>query len=336
MSTKYTIEDLIRMASDKDVSVREKSAENPRTPLETLSLLSRDSAPLVRMEVAKNKNVSEEILIYLSNDESLEVKQRVAIHEKTPEKVWKRLYHENADIKYFVLSKRNLPDTFIEELIDRNEMINEAEAKSILSENPYLSESIYQKYFKGNEFQGGVAMFNLNAEILSDIYETDANNLDVWYGLAENNYIPPEILEKIANAILADDDRTLFLDENNEVDDYLFWQIIHCIARNANTPISVLGKLIEKDYCLEILASKKKIPAKYFDKFASSDKVSVRRSIARNSKISKRLLAILADDEAIEVRKNVAKNSKTGEDILKKLSVDTSLVVRRIALKRLS
>ena len=72
-------------------SIKVKSAKNPNTPKEVLTILSTDKNYCVRWNVASNPNTSKEVLTKLSKDEDEYVRYCVAGNSNTPKEVLTKL-----------------------------------------------------------------------------------------------------------------------------------------------------------------------------------------------------------------------------------------------------
>ncbi|NJL70482.1 MAG: hypothetical protein HC888_02135 [Candidatus Competibacteraceae bacterium] len=90
-STNATADELAKLAISEIVVVRQRVAENERTPKETLLLLSRDSAPDVRIAVALNISTDAEIVVQIACDECEDVRYFLASTSYTPKHCLLRL-----------------------------------------------------------------------------------------------------------------------------------------------------------------------------------------------------------------------------------------------------
>jgi len=77
-------EQLMLLAKDKDMDVRELVASNTSTPPETLLLLAKDGVIDVQMHVASNRNTPPEALMLLAKNVYKLVRSRVATNINTP------------------------------------------------------------------------------------------------------------------------------------------------------------------------------------------------------------------------------------------------------------
>ena len=77
-------EQLMLLAKDKDMDVRDLVASNTNTSPETLMLLAKDPVVSVQMQVASNRNTPPEALMLLAKHVSKHVRARVARNINTP------------------------------------------------------------------------------------------------------------------------------------------------------------------------------------------------------------------------------------------------------------
>ena len=91
-----SIEDLSRLASDRDFSVRKMVAKNPNTPINILKKLIVDNNPRVRNAVAGNKNTPKDIIQRLDDVDKVEFFNFYWKYETAEEsdfKQWKKHLH---------------------------------------------------------------------------------------------------------------------------------------------------------------------------------------------------------------------------------------------------
>ena len=98
-------EQLMLLAKDKDMDVRDLVASNISTSPETLMLLAKDPVVAVQMQVASNRNTPSEALMLLAKHVYKHVRARVATNINTPRETLKLLAKDHDD---YVSHKANL------------------------------------------------------------------------------------------------------------------------------------------------------------------------------------------------------------------------------------
>ena len=102
------------------------------------------------------------------------------------------------------------------------------------------------------------------------------------------------------------------------------------VARNENTPISVLEKLAKDEvwYVRACVAENENIPISVLEKLAEDEHKWVREGVERNEKAPTAILEKLAKDQETSVRACVARNENTPISVLEKLAKDEVWYVR--------
>jgi len=102
------------------------------------------------------------------------------------------------------------------------------------------------------------------------------------------------------------------------------------VAENENTPVSLLGKLaVDKESSVrQGVAGNKNTPASLLEKLAVDKESSVLQRVAGNKNTPVSLLEKLARGETQWVRKQVAGNENTPVSLLEKLAIDEEVMVR--------
>ena len=102
------------------------------------------------------------------------------------------------------------------------------------------------------------------------------------------------------------------------------------VARNANTPASVLEQLAaDENWQVRFnVAENMNTPLSVLEKLAEDDERDIRNYVAKNENTSVSILEKLADDKDDYLRINVAEHKNTSVSVLEKLAVDENWQVR--------
>ena len=120
------------LSRDKDKEVRERAAQNPKTPIEILKLLVGDEDQWVRNSAIKNPNIPIEILVNFAKDENEVIRAGAAQNPNTPVEILTLLASdEDSDVRKHVAQNPNTPIEILTRLAnDGYEHITAAVAKN--------------------------------------------------------------------------------------------------------------------------------------------------------------------------------------------------------------
>ena len=98
------------LSRDKDKEVRERAAQNPKTPIEILKLLVGDEDQWVRNSAIKNPNIPIEILVNFAKDENEVIRAGAAQNPNTPIEILTLLASDkSSDVRKHVGKNPNTP-----------------------------------------------------------------------------------------------------------------------------------------------------------------------------------------------------------------------------------
>ena len=120
------------LSRDKDKEVRERAAQNPKTPIEILKLLVGDEDQWVRNSAIKNPNIPIEILVNFAKDENEVIRAGAAQNPNTPVEILTLLASDkSSDVRKHVGKNPNTPIEILTRLAnDGYEHITAAVAKN--------------------------------------------------------------------------------------------------------------------------------------------------------------------------------------------------------------
>lgn len=164
---------LAKLALVKDPEVREKVARNPQTPVKILEKLAKDENEWVRRcitenpkapshileELSKNAdfwiyhalvvnpNTPSSTLAYLASFNDWELNQKILIHPHTDLSVLLKILKENESLCVRLLSKENIPDIILVELLSHpSEEVLKFSVGRYLAQRPDLVSFVIEKY----------------------------------------------------------------------------------------------------------------------------------------------------------------------------------------------
>jgi len=320
-STLKTLLELYSIDNFNNRLVREAIAKNPNTPTEILKELSQDRIATVRSSVAENPNTPTEILKKLSQDRFTIVRGSVAKNPNTSTEILKEL----CQVGRVAVENPKTPLEFLQQL-----------AKSLVRSVGQVIKEIPQiiKYIKE-----GPCMAPINPDfaqiaakrILLKKSEYDyyvKNPLHISFTGFNSREISPKILTQLAH--------------------HADFNIRSNVARNVNTPLEILFKVLVKDIeirdCISAILSyqeikrgndakdrKDKIQQILTEKCTQSlDTIlqnllphcsnSGKEFLANHSDIPAKFLVNLAEESDSNIQKAVARHSNTPIDTLRELA----------------
>ncbi|MEY3870392.1 MAG: hypothetical protein RLZZ338_4286, partial [Cyanobacteriota bacterium] len=173
ISPKTPREILAKLALVKDPEVREKVARNPQTPVNILEKLAKDENEWVRRGITENpkapSHILEELsknadfwiyhalvvnpntpsstLAYLASFNDWELNQKILIHPHTDLSVLLKILKENESLCVRLLSKENIPDIILVELLSHpSEEVLKFSVGRYLAQRPDLVSFVIEKY----------------------------------------------------------------------------------------------------------------------------------------------------------------------------------------------
>lgn len=188
---------LAYLANDSDVLVRENTAYNMHTPVETLVQLADDTAGTVRQGIAHNKNTPLEILVRLAEDKDAGVRAVVARSRNTPGEVLTQLATDKAiGVRQGVARNKNAPPEALALLAnDRSTNIRLDVSQMV---NLPLELLLHLANDKHPEVRANVARSEVTPLEVLLALANDSSSI-VRYGVARNKNASPEILSRLAN-----------------------------------------------------------------------------------------------------------------------------------------
>jgi hypothetical protein len=86
---------LVELSSSRFSRLRERVAENPRTPITILARLASDRCPDVRLAIAENVNAPAGLLNILADDDDPDVRYGLAENSRLPAGILERLANDS-------------------------------------------------------------------------------------------------------------------------------------------------------------------------------------------------------------------------------------------------
>ncbi len=267
-------EELKRRASDSDAEVRKRVASHLSTPLSCVEKLGDDQSPHVREAVARRPDISDDLLARLCCDPNRDVAFRAQLNTSLSQDARTRFLFGRADLAE---ARRIIA-------LRRQRNRNEPAQPRMPARKPprfrfpvrYLHEPYDPSWNeKHREALDQATPGKRLAELVVE------KNRSILGAVAGNKNALPETLEAIYTHPLRS------------------WWVYGSLARNPNTPESILEKL------------------------ARQPDADCRRNVAWNPKVPPRLLEELSADEANEVREAVARNERTPVPVLEQMAQTT-------------
>ncbi len=305
-NSKIPVEVLLKLAKDKDSTVRCSAAENPFAPLAVLEALAKDKVSDVRCGVAKNPSTPLAVLEELARDKDSDVRCSVVKNPTTPLIVLEALANDsNIDVRRSVAKNPTTPCAILETLAidkDKDVCLSVVKNPSALSAvREVVLEALAKE--KSNYLRRSVAE---NASTPSAVLASLAidKDIDVRLSVAENPSTPVASLTALA------------IDKNSDVRE--------SVAVNPFTPVSVLAALaLDKDIYVRLSVAENQSTPESILEILSKDKDSlVRCRVALNTSTPPDLLEIFSYSKDSDLRQSVAKNPSTPVTILETLAKD--------------
>jgi len=141
-------EELEKLATDKEWTVRMGIAKNKNTPVSVLEKLAVDEEVVVRSTVAENENTPVSLLGKLAVDKESSVRQGVAGNKNTPASLLEKLaVDKESSVRQGVAGNENTPVLILAKLAgDKNKDVRKA-----ATENENTPASAGNKYQCGNQ-----------------------------------------------------------------------------------------------------------------------------------------------------------------------------------------
>lgn len=305
-NTKTPVETLAELAEDDEWVVRTYIASNPSTPLTILSKLSEDKEEMVRASVASNPQITPELVQKLAHDPEFHVRFNIASNSRTPPEMLNGLSDEVYALKP---SDPNIP-------LDVMERLATCEVTTVtegLAANPNAPASVLAKLSHGHSYE-------------------------VCKLVARHPNAPPEVLRYIAMDQTVVAAQAAYGIELH--DDYGMLQLD--VAQNPKTPPEALTYLSKLDVkmSVDILISIKRAVALHPNTSPEVlDDLAFRlyywREVLQNPNATPDILERLSTHEYPEIRQKVASNPKTPLEILVRLEKDSNTEVRQAAQQAL-
>ena len=283
-SDNVSVDTLKELAEDKNVDVREKVAENPKTPDDILGKLAEDENVNVRYGVAKNPKTPVDIIRKLAENKDWSVRNGVVKNPNTPVDIIRKLAEdEELVVRIEVAWNHGTPAEILGKLAeDKNGDVRKGVATNPSTPVDTLGKLAEDKSW---EVRNEVAKNpRTPVDILKKLVED--KNVNVRYGVAKNPSTPVDIIRKLVE----DEDRRVRIG----------------IAYNPSTPADILRKLAEdENWNVRYgVAYNPSTPADILRKLAENEDWSVRDGVAKNPNTPVDTLRKLAEDENEYAREN--------------------------------
>ena len=281
---------------DKSKEVRRAIAKNPCTPPAALAELARDVGVArdraTANVIAENPSTPPHVLAQLAEA----APRAVAKNRMTPPDVLATLV--------------NHPDSFVQNVAAQNSstplhVLAEAAGganglkRFFVADNPTLPPDILARLAKdpGNSVRARVAK-HPSTPLSLLIQLTAEGDCSVCDEIARRHDVPPTLLEQLAKAAPGRED---------------VWGVRSNVARNPNTPVTVLEKLSrDRDPSVRAAASvNPHTPVVVLERLVKDEDPSVRAAAARNPNTPPEGLAGLASDSDTNIRQALASNRNT-------------------------
>ncbi len=353
MRSKYWIKELVSANQNTPASVLKtliKIAKDVNSTAEQLAGLIGMDDEIDRL-VAKDCRATVEMLEKLSSSGYWGTQYAVAGNSNAPadllEKLAVNIERREPNFRYPIANNPNTPAAVLKKLAEDDRLGLEDSAfifvRAIVARNPNTPADSLEKLARDTRFawlwrrKWWIKEFvAANQNTPASVLKTLAEDEDSWIRatVAENPNTPLSVLEKLI--------------ENGDIDGYFFNCYVIKLVKCRKTPDTIRQKALEKlagskDWTNRIIAAKNRnTPIKMLTKLLEDEHIYIRYTVAENPSTPVKLshsiamnpdtpaavLEELSRDDDSEVRRYVSDNTSTPATALEKLAKDVCGVVR--------
>lgn len=323
------------LAGDKVEDVRVSVAKNPKTPLDTLTVLANDDSAKVREAVANHDKASIELLESLFKDEEARVRlyslnQVNWRKSKSLETVSER--HSDYDYKNRIYDE----DTLANFYNDENERIQKVVARCTgkleiqkkISDN--MVESICESLASNRQLDKGVASLLIKSKkrkVLSSLIRHTTNQKIYLDALKADETLADQLNRNYSMIQNPEVQAILITDKNPSIRESCIYYL-----KDPDLLLSLVND--ENERVIDNLCYNENLTQQHVEELLKTGAVSiVTKLLERHPKLIKPYISKLIDSKDDKVRAAVAQSAKLQVTWEKKLREDPSTLVRRALIK---